>query len=294
MPTPTDQLVDEYCRGLLAPRLKTLGLNKERRAQVCADVRFRLQSLLAHWQDETFLRTLLTLAEETALHWEPRDTRLTVRGLVVLAVRNSALEDLHIAPGRTRQVLSDHEMPVLTSEAIRHFDQLGHEAASPVRGPDLFGTLPQRFPAAWRRLAHLAVAENSLELAPEPVCTAARSVGPAPASTRGSNVVANGMDPGYDPQLRSLLEAVRQGQLTNFVTPSFSRLTRNPEKLLAVLEHLVRHGASLVTHNYLLGPDFVARRSFLMRPAHDVDEAQAQQQDLRGLVPRHAQVLAAA
>ena len=42
-----------------------------------------------------------------------------------------------------------------------------------------------------------------------------------------------------------------------FFSPSFKSITRNPEKLLFVIDHVLRHGGTLMTPNYLFSPTYL-------------------------------------
>ena len=91
-------VIQEYTQGLLLPHLQALALSKPQRAIVIDDVSRRLESLLFHWGDLAFRRTILILGTEEASFWEPFTASLEIRSLVVVAIRNSLIEDLGIAP----------------------------------------------------------------------------------------------------------------------------------------------------------------------------------------------------
>jgi hypothetical protein len=286
--------IETYSKTLLVPRLRDYGLNKHRTEEICSDVRLRLASLVSHWSDESFRRTALTLGIEEATFWEPSDASLEVRSLVVLGVRNSLIEDLHVASGTRKQMLSDADMLQLTTEAISYFRtiDLAHVAVTPSK--DLFGDLPRRFPNAWQCLTMLAHATDdeakyvlTKETAELPKVARARAAGAL------TPVVASGIDSRVDPQLSSILAGIQRGEISRFIAPSFPRITRNPVKLLAILDHIIRHDAALVTANYALSATCVARRSPLIRPAHTSREAEASLANPAGLSDWHRQLLGA-
>lgn len=286
-----------YIRTLLAPRLKQYGLNKAQREQVCADVAMRLDSLLAHWNDKLFRRTLLILGQEEAIFWEPQEASIEVRSLVVVGVRNSLIEALNAPSRNARQILPDKDMPLLTKEAIGYFQTVDFAHAAVVPGIDVFGSLPRRFPNAWQCLSALACMEGGeadysfqKEKAEALAIASTRTRTAAHATT----VVGNGMDPNIDPALANAMAMIQRGELEAFFAPSFSRLTRNPVKLLAILDHILRHGATLVTVNYLLSQAHVARRCPLLRPAHNIDEVEGNLANQEGLRQRHKELLSLA
>ena len=54
-------MIQGYTQSLLEPQLQSLGLNKRQREIVVDDVTQRLESLLFHWSDLPFRRTILVL-----------------------------------------------------------------------------------------------------------------------------------------------------------------------------------------------------------------------------------------
>ncbi len=80
-----------YTQSVLLPQLRSLALSKRQRAIVLDDVSRRLESLLFHWNDQAFRRTILMPGTEEATFWEPQTASLETRLLVVVAVRNSLI-----------------------------------------------------------------------------------------------------------------------------------------------------------------------------------------------------------
>src|SRR5262249_10267477 len=70
-------------------------------------------------------------------------------------------------------------------------------------------------------------------------------------------------------------------------SPTFKWLTRNPEKLLRVLESLLAWDAGLLTCNYCIHARYLARRARLVRPPHHEREIDPLLRNLDGLAPRH-------
>ena len=91
-------VIQGYTQSVLLPQLRSLGLSKRQREIVLEDVSRRLESLLFHWGDQAFRRTILTLGTEEATFWEPQTASLEIRSLVVVTVRNSLIEDLGDIP----------------------------------------------------------------------------------------------------------------------------------------------------------------------------------------------------
>ncbi len=101
----------------------------------------------------------------------------------------------------------------------------------------------------------------------------------------------NGMEPSIDPHLAGALERLARGEIRVFFVPSFKFLSRNPEKVLRVIEFVLSYGGTFLTVNFLLRPNLSARRARLLRPAHGGEWAEALSRD-DGLFAEHAEALA--
>jgi hypothetical protein len=292
-------VVDGYAQSVLAPQLRRLGLSKRQSEIVVADVTQRLESLVAHWNDERFRRAILVLATEEASFWEPRTASVEIRSLVLLAVRNSLIEDLGAAHPYTKELrsvrerLSDDRMPWITSEAVKYF-QAAELYAVPVQpNRNVFGDLPKRFPAAWYVLSLLGNSSSSEIECDLPVpASQAMDSSPSGGKVQQQKVVASGIDPRLDSQLLEILSLIKSRKLDLFFSPSFKWITRNPEKLLSIIDCVLRHGGTVLTANYLLSPSYLARRDPLLRPIHFSSEVKAQLKDVTGLSERHRNSLA--
>jgi hypothetical protein len=286
-----------YLRTLRV-QLKAHGLSKRQCAVVAGDVSIRLHSLLKHWNDATFRNTLLLIGTEEASFYEPRAASLDVRALVVVAVRNSLLEDVAskepataaLRPGHRE--LSAAELRVITAAAVAHFQGVDLAALESDRFADLFDPLPARYPRAWEALYALANCPgHEVSYAAAEISPSTRSLLPdaLPGGVEQKTVVVSGVDPTFDPVLVAALQNVRDGAQPWFVSTSFRGITRHTEKLFHVLDLVLFSGAAVVTPNYYLGPTYAARRSPLLRPDHRNERKQFH--DLTGLSDRHREAL---
>ncbi len=293
-------VVQGYTQSILAAQLQSLGLTRRQREIVVKDVTERLESLLSHWSDVPFRRTVLAIGTEEASFWEPRSASMEIRSLAVVAVRNSLVTDLNASRAYTRalrsqrELLPDEQMPWVTGEAIKYFQAVNLDAIQPQPHRDMFGSLPRRFPNAWRVLSLLG---NSSD--PEITCNLPMTVAePLDFLASGMGLVRHseiesGIDPGLNPFLADVLKKVENKEIGPFLSSSFKGITRNPEKLLSIIEHVLRFGGTVLTPNYLLSPSYLARRDPLLRPAHFSSELAAQIANPDGLSERHREALAA-
>ena len=292
-------VIQGYTQSLLLPQLRALALSKRQREIVVDDVSRRLESLLFHWSDLAFRRTILIPGTEEASFWEPQTASLDIRSLVVVAVRNSLIEDLGASQPYTKALesrkkqLRDEQMPSITSEATKYFEAADLDVVPVQPQKDLFGDLPRRFPNAWHALSLLGGSSEN-EIACELPIVEAQSMETSDSQwkVQHHNVVASGIDPRLDAQLVEILRKIKLREVPLFFSPCFKFITRNPEKLLFVIDHVLRYGGTLMTLNYLLSPTYLARRNPLIRPAHYTSEIDAQVATPGGLSERHKKVLA--
>ena len=105
-------------------------------------------------------------------------------------------------------------------------------------------------------------------------------------------MVESGIDPGFDRYLMNALRQIERRVLGALITPSFKHITRNPEKLLSVIDRILRFGGTVLTPNYLLSPTYLARRNPLLRPIHYNSEMASRLANSTGLSQRHREALA--
>jgi hypothetical protein len=293
------KVVQGYTQSILVPQFRTLGLTKRQRQLVAADVTQRLESLLSHWSDLAFRRTVLVVGTEEASFWEPRSACIEIRSLVVVAVRNSLLTDLNATRAYTnalrspREFLTDHQMPWITGEAINYFHAANLDTVQVHAKRDIFGSLPRRFPNAWRVLSLLGNSSDR-EIECNLPMTKAEPVdfSGCRAGDGDFRDIEAGFDPRLNDYLADALQKIERKEVSLFFTLSFKWITRNPEKLLSIIDHVLRFGGTVLTPNYLLSPHYLARRNPLLRPAHYSSEIAAQIANPDGLSERHRDVLA--
>jgi hypothetical protein len=296
----SNSLADSYIETVFTAQLRACGQNDRRQAIITSDVRCRLNSLLAHWDDVTFRRTALFCGIEEATFHDPRSASLDVRALSVVGIRNSLIEDLGASRPATRElaldhaVLTDNEMPAITRAASEYFDrhapaQLPPGATAPE--DDVFGTLSMRFPSAWHALSTLANMA-AYETSYEPLHHSPTHLPLGDTAAGGTaTTVHSGIDPAFDSALLTYLNNVRAAENAIFFSDSFKGVTRNARKLFEILEFLITNGRAFATHNYYITANYVAKRRRLLRPFHFAYEVEEKLDDQRGLTGRHKESL---
>ena len=272
---------------------------------ITSEIRNRLESLLHHWTDSAFVGAMLETGMEEASVYVPETANIRIRALVVLGIRNSALEDM----GSTRPyhedfqsssspMISDADMRTITSQAVSYFEsafrqECFHDLA---RRPqqDIFASLAQSYPLTWKLLGSTSTLNggerrvHSIGYPPPRIdFTNARS-----RATGTHSIVASGIDPRLDDTISSILNAVNIGSTDLVFFPAFKWFTRNTEKLFRVFEFILCKDAHIVTLNYFFSRNVVCKRRFLLPPSHNSREIAAQITDRRGLCKRHREALA--
>lgn len=296
-------VVARYLDTLLMSQLREIGFTSPQARRISEDVDRRLRSLLAGWGDLPFRDIVLLLGAEDALWYDPQSVPLPIRALVVMGVRNSMLEDATatrpaVSALRAARVrISDSQIPTITAAACRFFGDYyaAHgtwdvQALPPER--DVFRRLAGAFPRAWAWLQRLAtLTELDVDLGDVPLDFPAPPPEALPDQITLTPTVLSGYDPGIDRTLRQHLDLVRQGEREVLFSPTFKWLTRNPEKLLRVLESLLAWDAGLLTGNYCIHARYLARRARLVRPPHHEREIDSLLRNLDGLAPRHRNMI---
>src|SRR5262249_52814419 len=159
--------------------------------------------------------------------WEPQTAGLEIRSLVVVAVRNSLIEDLGAshpyskALESRKQLLRDEQIPLITSEATRYFEAVNLDAVQVQPNRDLFGDLRRRFPNAWQALSLLSGSSENEILCQLPIEEADSMDSSASKWTvQRRNVVASGIDPRLDAHLVDMLRQITLREVHLFFSPS--------------------------------------------------------------------------
>lgn len=319
--SPMDERIDGYLFGVLSPQLQHYGVEQHGIDQIVTDVDNRLHGVLSRWHDEDWRDTILEVGREEATFFLPGDAPLSIRSLIVVAIRNSLLADWHVEQkyGGKGVKIDDIRMRWITTEAICYFDACSLSAfpdasASP---DNPFADLEQNFPVAWHIFSQLAEASRedreqqkrskaglafevdlpslaSLPELPENT-TRVQATKVAIEGTRSLKaIVDSGINPYFDDQLLALLDLVRNEKGMLFYSDSWKGLTRNATKLFFIVNWMLAYQGVIVTPNYLLSPQIACIRTPLWRAIHSASEGKeifAVLAHPGGLFPAHRKAL---
>lgn len=254
---PDAALIVAYCWDTVPEHLiDSCHMGEDEAMAVAEDILARatyfaaLHPELRHVLSAPFLEEVAT--------YDPRDALITTKAAVSVVVRSSELEAAH-----ARQQVKAADIKVLTTAAatpLSHLLAATHLAAIQPPGRNVFVGLGKEYPRAWACLAALAEAFDregarvgyNLPDAPIPAMPLAHEHTDAKDSIQHKGaVITSAIDPGFDAKLIEAITMATHHHMPLFV-PTLSRISRNLDKLLRVIELLLAHGASILTTNYLL------------------------------------------
>ena len=273
----------------LEGQLLFLGVQEERAHTAALDVARRLAALWPGRIPENVRRTILLTGREEAFFYEPRGVDLQVRELVVAAVRNSAIEHLHVDGilQEPRQV-TEWAVSLVDSSLRAGFEPDDDADTSFCHIPDV---APQAF-AAMQQLAQLSPSQLRSRL-PESNLRKHRSgvIRDANPNVVHQLIVHDGMSRYPTPELERHLMAVESGNLHILFTPTLKHLTRNLALLFEIIERILNAGGTVVTCNWLMSPQLVAKRLVFVHVPSGRFDINALLADQNGLSRSHARVL---
>lgn len=121
-----------YIESILKPKLNNLGVSESFIKKISDVIYLQANSLLRHWDDTTFRKTILLLGLEEGMFYEPK-SKTEIKNLIVMVIRNSPLEtiqsDSYTQAGMKR-IATDKDIKSITSSAIAYFGKQDFNAMS--------------------------------------------------------------------------------------------------------------------------------------------------------------------
>jgi hypothetical protein len=319
--SPMDERIDGYLFGVLSPQLQRYEVAQHGIDQIVMDISNRLHGVLSRWHDEEWRETLLEIGREEGTFYLPKNTPLSIRSLVVVAIRNSFLEDWHVEQkyGGQGKKIDDIRMQWITAEAIRYFDACSlstlPDASTSPENP--FADLEQQFPLAWKTFSQLAEASKedeeqrkrskkgvafeadlpslpTLPGLPEDITRVRANTVTIEGTQRIKAIVDSGINPHFDDRLLTLLAQARNVKGMPWYSDSWKGLTRNPIKLFFIVNWILAYQGIIITPNYLLTPQMACIRTPLWHVTHLASEGEeifAVLANPGGLFPSHRKAL---
>ncbi|MGR6129276.1 hypothetical protein [Paenibacillus sp. SER-28] len=302
------EVIDNYLQNVLFPRFEQYEMNKDNIERVGLDIKTRLLSLFNNWNNCDNRRALLVTSVEEAHYYQPPED-IEIRCLVVLTIRNSLIEDLASTNeaaklmGLQKTIIPERDIRKFTSDAIKYFCciDISTVSKSVIIDNDVYGKLMSSYPLAWgiiKELGKIVFQNKKYSIIDDKTNKSIVKNSKQKSDNllrndqyfKENTVVLSGMDPNIDPYLSNVLKAISEGYPI-FFTDSFKTITRNPEKLLKIIDYVLANNASIVTCNFYISRDYVSARSELQRPMHSESETIEKLKNKNGLSKTHLKAL---
>jgi hypothetical protein len=254
---PDPSLMDRYCDESV-PKMLTVDCDVAEKdaTRVAHDIRCRAKAA-AHL-DQASVEVLASPFFEEAFDHEPTDATPWMKAITTLVIRNSWLEEVHTnGPVKSEgiQAITTHGLgPLSHLIAARRRNPL---RSAPSSSP--FTNLSDTYPRAWACLTALRdaliggggrVGYRAPQQAPIPDLPAPEEIVQAPIaehidtpSDEFEAVVFSAIDPPFDHTMLSSLHGAAESEGLLLGLSALSRISRNSDKLLRVLEFLLAHKA---------------------------------------------------
>jgi len=260
---------------VLRPQLRKNQVDSISEKKILEDTERRLVSIFRSWRNEVFRKTLLLPWMELAQFYQPGQVSLDARAIVVAGVRNGLIEEIHAAQPynsafiRTARISQD-EMRLITGVSSRFFSSelvgaINDRYDAVADTDDVFLPLANAYPEAWRRLEALALLSGVDKIAD--IVTGHEQWHPENFDWHGDVnnerlevQFESGVSPSISPRLGAVLSNFAATPKQMFFSNSFRGVSRDQGKLLRVLEHILACDGVIVTNNYVIQRDCVARR----------------------------------
>ena len=263
------------------------------RTKILEDIKNRLCSLLARWDDEEYRETILFTTKEEALYYKPFAEN-EIRELVVAGIRNSMLEiaaSTNCSKFKMPEQLSNKKIQELTSSAIKYFASCDFKTlikeAQNTTHEDIYEIAKQKYPLAWKilnKIAFLNETEYYFEKTESNIKTAQGNEQTL-QKIREKTIVCDGYTLEFDEYLQEALGDVIAGNSDAFYVDSFKMLSRNFEKILHVMQIILEHDKAFVTCNYYISNGHLEKRKKILRAAHTSEDVFKNSQMLKMAPP---------
>lgn len=270
-----NDLVNSYISDVLVPQLNKLNVSLDFQCEICNAVSEQMISALFHWKE--MREVFLVITEEEARFYEPA-VSVDVRTFVVLTLRNSPIETLqsdNFASAGLSKKISDDELKKITSDAILFFENIDFDAFGNSGNVeieyDLYNSVRENFFVAWRALETIGKAKeqsisfSSYDRSDKTTILDAFLTEEDIVAENGKFVV-DGYDITVDSGLYGMLKDIAESKQV-FFTDCFKMVSRNVEKLFAVIEYVLANDAIFLTTNYMLGHTFAEKRNVVLKAA---------------------------
>lgn len=293
-----------YIENILKPKLNNLGVSKSFIKRVSDVIYLQANSLLRHWDDITFKKTILLLGLEEGMFYDPK-SKTEIKSFVVMAIRNSPLEtiqsDSYTQAGMKR-IATDKDIKSITSSAIAYFSKQDfHTMNSYAKTLDLtdyYFECLRSHPVAADALYQTANSSSKIINYPKTQTTTPYELSELKLYTdnncdidKVTTSVYDGYTPDLDPMLAKILINLSSENSGSFFVDCFKSVTRNFNKLMDIIEYLLTREIPFVTANFYFENGHTEQRGKLLRAAHTNAEREYNLSQNKGLGYKHQQAI---
>lgn len=295
--------ISYYLNDILTPKLQKYGVSELFLKYTIDTIYTQMISLLRHWDDAAFRKTVLLIGLEEGIFYKPLN-KIDVNCFVVVTIRNSPIEILQstiYSQSGLTAALNSNDIKEITSEAIQYFNKQNFfKISSQVKlnsKYDFYLDIAKKCPVAWNALKFIAL-NNNVSYDYTKIKSAVpyylKDLDYNSESTSELNkfktVKYNGYSAKIEPTLKGLLKQLSYEENGIFFVESFKSVTRNFTKLIEILEFLLTRNLVFVSTNYYLENGHVEKRINLLRPAHNLYEMKQNMTNTFGLSFKHQSV----
>jgi len=300
--------VKKYFKEFLIPTLVKTNITKDYLESLVKNIEEQMYSLLKHWNEPNFRESILLLGADEGIFYEPQEVRQQIRFFVVVTIRNSLFETLvsnDCKSAGLKYPLSDEDIKFITKSSIEYFKDTNMKKLSKELDyscyEDVYLNISNKYKMAWRALNELSFCSGKEKYYGKIAEYNKINIEDLPKLDDYENgngekiikVIESGITPLFNTRLIEILKKIIEVEDEDglFWADSFKYITRNFEKLLQVIEILLQNNKSLVTNNYYISNNYVAKREKILRASHNFDGMDEKRRNLEGLSSRHAEVL---
>lgn len=298
-------MINHYLDKVLLPKLKSFGVSTDFCSYTIQTIERQMTSLVAHWDDVAFRKSVLLIGMEEGLYYEP-SAKTDIKAFIVVTVRNSPIEtmqsDFYAEAGLTKP-LTNEQVKMITSEAIGYFNTQkfsfsNHLLKTADLSQDYYCQILNDHPVTKTALEKLSTTKSkSVIYKPvefkSPYHLSGLNVYSKTETTEDKmqSVVFDGYSAEIGPGLCQILATLANEKQSALISDSFKFVTRNFEKLIKILEFLLTHNVCFVTPNFYIENGCVEQRTNLLKASHNVSELEKKIVQTAGLSYKHKTAL---
>lgn len=279
--------INKYTDEILYNQLLKFNIKESYIKKITENIKEQIYSIIYNWDDMYFRKALLVIGEEEAKFYEP-DAEQDIKSLVVIAIRNSLIENVFSDDGKNFWVMEEipeANVKLITSEAIIYFRELDlNKICKEIKCMDIndkYRNLANKYPMAWEALYKLGncigkkvIYKNTVPYNKMKISDLKKEyVKKENVSSGLVKETQSGINPEFSNDLIDYLNIIIETEESSiFYADCFKMITRNFEKLLKTIEILLENNKIILTSNYLITESYIGKREVLYKAGHNTKD----------------------